>query len=604
LSAEHPRPLLRRDGWIDLDGSWDFALDRDAKWRRPADVAWDACIRVPFAPETPASGVGYEGFCTTFWYRRHVELPPPAPGERWVLHFGAVDHTASVWIDGVPVARHEGGYTAFQVDLAAIAPDGGAFELAVRAFDDPLDLAKPRGKQEWRAAPHSIFYPRTSGIWRSVWAERVPFASIADVVWHADFERFELGLDVALDGLDDGAWCLRVGVRAGDRALVDDVYAVERGRVVRRIALPDGFDERNELVWSPDWPRLLDATLTLERAFFFYIDSFEIYTARRSVGCERGRFTLNGRPYFLRLVLDQGYWEESGATPPDADALRRDVELAKQLGFNGVRKHQKTEDPRWLAHADRIGLLVFTELPSAHDFSPLAVQRGLAEWSEIVRAHRSHPCVAGWIPLNESWGVQGIAERPEVRAYAQALVATARALDGTRPVVGNDGWEIEGGDLICIHDYDQDPAALAARYRDDASIAAHLTGWSPMAGPAFRKRMLLDPTDVAGRPVLVSEFGGVGLSDDPKAWGYSMARDADDLLRRYASLSRALVASEALSGFCYTQLTDTYQERNGLARMDRAPKAPREKIHLATTGAYDPARSSASTNPASEKPTT
>jgi beta-galactosidase/beta-glucuronidase len=601
LSAEHPRPLLRRDGWIDLDGSWDFALDRDAKWRRPADVVWDACIQVPFAPETPASGVACEGFCSAFWYRRRVELPQPAAGERWLLHFGAVDHVATVWIDGVPVARHEGGYTPFAVDLAAILPEGGAFDLAVRAFDDPLDLAKPRGKQEWRSEPHSIFYPRTSGIWRSVWAERVPFASIADVIWSADFERFEIGLDVAFDGLDAGAWCLRVGVRASDRALVDDVYAVERGRVARRIALPDGFDERNELAWSPEWPRLLDTTLTLERAGGSVGDRVETYTAMRSVGCERGRFTLNGRPYFLRLVLDQGYWEASGATPPDADALRRDVELAKRLGFNGVRKHQKTEDPRWLAHADRLGLLVFTELPAAQAFSPVAVRRGLAEWSEIVRAHRAHPCVAGWIPLNESWGVQGIAERAEVRAYADALVATARALDGTRPIAGNDGWEILGGDLVCIHDYDQDAAALAARYRDDASIAAHVAGWAPMGGPQYRKRMLLDPPAVADRPVLVSEFGGVGLSDDPKAWGYSMAHDPDELLRRYAALCRALVGSESLSGFCYTQLTDTYQERNGLARMDRSTKAPQQLLGLATAGLYDPGRASASTQPLTEK---
>jgi hypothetical protein len=603
LSAEHPRPLLRRDGWIDLDGSWDFALDRDAKWRRPADVAWDACIRVPFAPETPASGVGYEGFCTTFWYRRHVELPPPAPGERWMLHFGAVDHTASVWIDGVPVARHEGGYTPFTVDLAAILPEGGAFDLAVAP-------STTRSTSRSRAANRNGAPRRTRSSTR---ARRGSGARCGLNACRSPRSRTSCGTPTSsasssgstsrwrVSTMAPGAcapWCVR------DQRARDDVYAVERGRVARHISLPDGFDERNELVWSPDWPRLLDATLTLERAGGGSLDRVETYTALRRLGFERGRFTLNGRPYFLRLVLDQGYWEESGATPPDADALRRDVELAKQLGFNGVRKHQKTEDPRWLAHADRMGLLVFTELPSAHDFSPLAVRRGLAEWSEIVRAHRAHPCVAGWIPLNESWGVQGIAERPDVRAYAQALVATARALDGTRPVVGNDGWEIAGGDLVCIHDYDQDPAALSARYRDDASIAAHLTGRSPMAGPAVRKRLLLDPPDVAGRPVLVSEFGGVGLSDDPKAWGYSMARDADDLLRRYASLCRALVASEALSGFCYTQLTDTYQERNGLARMDRAPKAPREKIVLATTGSYDPARSSDSTNPATEKPTT
>ena len=236
-----------------------------------------------------------------------------------------------------------------------------------------------------------------------------------------------------------------------------------------------------------------------------------------------------------------------------------------------------------------VSLFLASPLPVAAR-TPRAVERGLAEWSELVRAQRGHPCVAGWIPLNESWGVQGIADRTELRSYARALVEATRALDPTRPVVGNDGWEIVGGDLVCIHDYDQDPAALAARYRDAASIAAHLDGWSPMAGPHVQKRMLLDPPEIAGRPVLVSEFGGVGLTDDPAAWGYSMARDPADLVERYAALCRALVASGSLSGFCYTQLTDTYQERNGLLRMDRTPKAPLEHLVLATAGVYRPAR--------------
>jgi hypothetical protein len=553
---------------------------------------------VPFAPETPASGIAYTGSCLAFWYRRRVELSRPGPGERWVLHFGAVDHEATVWIDGQLAARHAGGYAPFAVDLDPLAPDGGALDVVVRAFDDPLDLAKPRGKQEWRDAPHGIFYPRTSGIWRSVWAERVPRVAIAELLWSSDFERFEIGLDAHVDGAAAGDWRLGLRLTAGDRVLADDVFRVERGRVARRLALPDGFDERSELTWSPEWPVLFDAELVLRDAEGRVADRVASYAALRSAGSERGRFVLNGKPYFLRLALDQGYWPESGLTPPDAAALRRDVELAKRLGFNGVRKHQKTEDPRWLACCDRLGLAVFTELPAAQDFSPRAAERGLAEWGEIVRAHRSHPCVVGWIPLNESWGVQGIAERPEIRAYARALADAARALDPSRPVVGNDGWEIVGGDLVCVHDYEQRPDVLATTWADDASIAAHLAGFAPVSGPAFQRRMLLEPPERGERAVLVSEFGGVGLSEDPKVWGYSMARDADELVARYAALCRALLRSPALSGFCYTQLTDTYQEANGLVRMDRSPKASPERLALATTGLYDAAHSPKPTEPA------
>lgn len=584
MSEEHPRPLLQREGWLPLDGIWDFALDRDARWCRPEEVAWDARIRVPFAPETPASGVAFEGEALAVWYRRRIEVPPLAPGERWLVHFGAVDHEATVWIDGRLAGRHEGGYTPFCVDAAEALPRGGTAELVVRAYDDPHDLAKPRGKQTWRAVPHAIWYPRTSGIWRTVWAERLPAAHLAALDWRADWKRFAIGLDAEASAPPGVELRLRVRLAAAGRVLVDDVCRLEGGRLARGFALPDGADERNELAWSPAWPRLLDAELTLLDAGGRPLDRVTSYTAMRQVACEEGRFTWNGRPLFLRLVLDQGYWPETGATPPGAAALRRDVELAKQLGFHGVRKHQKSEDPRWLAWADRLGLLVFPELPAAQRFDATAVRRGLAEWGELVRAQRGHPCVAGWVPVNESWGVPALTGDPAQRAYLRALVETARALDPGRPVAGNDGWEIVGGDLVCVHDYEQDPAVLATRWGGDEAIAAHLRGFAPVTGPAVRRRLLLEPGERAKRPVLVSEFGGVGLTDDPSAWGYSTARDPEELVRRYGALCAALARSEALSGFCYTQLTDTYQERNGLLRMDRTPKAPLARLALATAG--------------------
>jgi beta-galactosidase/beta-glucuronidase len=577
---------LRRTAWTCLDGDWEFALDREARWRHPAEVTWDARIRVPFAPETAASGVAFEGASLAFWYRRRLEVPPLAAGERLWIHFGAVDHESTIWIDGRRVGGHEGGYAPFHVDATDALPPGGTCELVVRAFDDPHDLAKPRGKQAWRERPHAIWYPRTSGIWRTVWAERVPTPHLSDLTWTADLDRFEIGLEARVCGADRGPLTLRVRLAAAGRLLVDDRCRVEGGRLARRFALPDGVDERHELVWSPDWPRLIDAELELQDASGGVRDRVASYTALRSIACEEGRYVLNGRPTFLHLVLDQGYWPDTGATAPDPDALRRDVELARAFGFNGVRKHQKSEDPRGLAWADRLGLLVFAELPAAQRFDDVAVRRGLAEWAELLRAQRGHPCLAGWVAINESWGVPALVHDPAQRAYVRALVALAQALDPSRPVVGNDGWEIVGGDWIGIHDYEQDPGRLAARWADDASIAAHLAGFAPVAGSALQRRMLLDPPERGRRPVLVSEFGGIGLTDARGAWGYSMAKDPEQLLDRYASLCRALVASPALAGFCYTQLTDTFQEVNGLATMDRTPKAAAERIALATRGIH------------------
>ena len=364
--GSHPRPLLQRDGWISLDGPWDFALDPEAAWVRPADVVWAGTIRVPFAPETRASGIHQTGFYRACWYRRRVDLPAVGPGERVRLNFGAVDYDTTVWADGQMIATHEGGYTLFHTFLTS-GPRGESVEVVVRAEDDPFDLTKPRGKQDWQLRPHSIWYPRTTGIWQPVWLEVLPAAAIAHIRWTPNMERWELGLEVALDGERRDDLRLRVCLRVGDLLLADDTYQVVAGEVHRRIALSDpGIDDyRNELLWSPASPTLINASIELLTPRGGRLDAVDSYTALRSIGIQGDRFVLNGRPLQLRMVLDQGYWPETGVTAPDDAALRRDIELVKAMGFNGVRKHQKIEDPRFLYWADVLGLLVWEEMPSA-----------------------------------------------------------------------------------------------------------------------------------------------------------------------------------------------------------------------------------------------
>jgi hypothetical protein len=283
----------------------------------------------------------------------------------------------------------------------------------------------------------------------------------------------------------------------------------------------------------------------------------------------------------LRLVLDQGYWPRTGATPPDVAALRRDLELARDLGFTGVRKHQKTEDPRWLAHADELGLMVWAELPSAYRPGPTATARLLREWPEVVVAHRGHPSVVAWVPVNESWGVQEVERDGRQRALVRALAETAHALDGTRPVSANDGWEALGGEILGVHDYEQDAAVLAGRYRTAADLD-RLASWRRPEGHLVD----LDRDGTRGRAVVLSEFGGVGLdvSGEPAGWGYVDARSPEDLLTRYRDHWAAVHASETLAGACWTQLTDTYQEVNGLLTMDRVPKCDLAELRRATTG--------------------
>lgn len=347
----YPRPQLVRDNWTSLNGSWDFAIDHGAEWSDRRTIDWSGKIEVPFSPETPASGVGETGFYRAIWYRRHFERPNLGAGERVFLHFGAVDYGATVWVNGTEVVCHQGGYTPFRADVTGALTESGPQELIVRAEDDPADLAKPRGKQDWKVEPHLIWYPRTTGIWQTVWLETVPSTFIDVLKWMCNFKRWEIGLEARIAGTYDSRLGLNVRMKVGEQILSDDTYSVVVGEVHRRIALSDpGIDDyRNELLWSPSSPTIIDVEIELHYPDGRVIERVKSYTALRSITAQGNRLILNGRPLVLRMVLDQGYWPESGLTAPNDEALRQDVILAKKLGFNGVRKHQKIEDPRYLS---------------------------------------------------------------------------------------------------------------------------------------------------------------------------------------------------------------------------------------------------------------
>ena len=284
----------------------------------------------------------------------------------------------------------------------------------------------------------------------------------------------------------------------------------------------------------------------------------------------------------MRSVLNQGYWPESHLAAPSRAALRREVELIKELGFNAARNHQKIEDPRFLYWADRLGLMVWGEVAGAYEFSPRAVHRLMAEWMDAVERDASHPSIVTWVPVNESWGVQEIRTNPAQQAYARSLADVTRALDPTRPVVSNDGWEHPSSDIITIHDYEGDGERLATTYADDAARAALVGG----IGPADRRVLVGGAVD-RGQPVMLTEFGGVNYQPGAQredGWGYTSASDGDDWVERITALYDAIRASSFLVGSCYTQLTDTMQETNGLLNADRSPKVPIEQIRRAVTG--------------------
>ena len=460
--------------------------------------------------------------------------------------------------------------------------------IEVRAEDDPNDLAKPRGKQDWRLEPHSIWYYRTTGIWQTVWLEVVPETYLASLRWAPDAERWEIGFDARLGGRSRHDLNLHVKLSLGDRVLADDVYAFNADEISRRIGVPDpGIDDyRNELLWSPEFPKLIDAALEMRDADGNVIDRVSSYTALRSIALLGNRFVLNGKPYRLQLALDQGYWRDGGLTAPDDDALRRDVELAKAMGFNGVRMHQKIEQPRFLYWADRLGLLVWEEMPSAYRFSKQTVERLTTQWTAAILRDISHPCIIAWVPFNESWGVPDLPDNPAQRNFVRAMYHLTKTLDATRAVIGNDGWEAVATDIVTIHDYDADPARLARRYASEGEgIGQVLRDERP-----GNKMLMLSEFTYQNQPVMLTEFGGIAYAPGERAhtWGYSRANDAGEFARRYYALMSTVRSLPLLAGFCYTQFADTYQEANGLLFMDRTPKFPIEQIAVATRGPRSP----------------
>ncbi|HYD76099.1 glycoside hydrolase family 2 protein [Ramlibacter sp.] len=579
----YPRPQLRRADWLSLNGAWRFRFDDDGRLGRPDEVAqWPLEITVPFPPEAEASGVGDRGFHKACWYQREFELQPGS--DRVILHFGAVDYAARVWVNGHLVATHQGGHTPFQADITQALDPGGRQTVTVRAEDDPHDLTKPRGKQDWQLEPHSIWYPRTTGIWQTVWLERVSPVHIRKIRWTPRLDSFALGIEALVEGDTGADTSLELELRHGERLLARDRYRVVDGEVDRLVVLSDpGIDDfRNELLWSPERPTLLEARLRLW-CDGKLVDEVESYTALRSANVLRDRFMLNGRPYVLRMVLDQGYWPESLLAAPSDDALRRDVELAKAMGFNGVRKHQKIEDPRYLYWADRLGLLVWEEMPSAYRFTRTAIERTVQEWSEAIERDYSHPCVIVWVPFNESWGVP---ELPTVRAHrhaVEALYHLTKTLDQTRAVIGNDGWESSATDIIGIHDYDSNIEHIRQRYGPEVEPEKLFDRRRPGG-----RVLTLDGYPHRGQPIMLTEFGGITFQARAEAgvkkiWGYTEVTDEETFAQLYEQLLQTVIYTALFSGFCYTQFADTFQEANGLLHADRTPKIPLERIRRITS---------------------
>lgn len=590
--AEYPRPQWRRERWRSLNGSWRFAFDDEDRglalgWHEldagtlEGDQSPLRCeVVVPFAPHTEASGLADTALHRVAWYARRFDAHDLLEaGERLLLHIGAADYQATVWVNGQHVASHRGGYTPVSADITA-AVRGRENVVVVRVADDHDDLSQPRGKQYWHEQSQYVFYRGTTGIWQSVWMEPVPASSIRDAHVVPVLEDACVDVTMTVSGAAVGS-TMRVTIARDEETMVLDTLLLTDTSVSRRWRLNEHLSARDAKVlefqgvatWHPGNPRLYDLTFEVLDAQGSVLDKVSSYFGMRSVSTHEGQVLLNGRPVFQRLVLDQGFFPGSGYTAPSDEAIRADIELAQQLGFNGARKHQKIEDPRYLYWADRLGFLVWEEMPSAFRYTADYVGQVTAQWQEAVVRDRNHPSIVVWVPMNESWGVPSVAfgSDDRQRHHLLAMYHLTKALDPTRLVVSNDGWEHAVTDLCTIHDY-SDPDTIRTRFEDrEVAVASR-----PLHHPVY-----VDGHEHHGEPIIVSEFGGVAL-DERGTWGFHTVTDSAALVKSYREFVAAVVSSPVVAGFCWTQLTDIEQEANGLLDAHRRPKADVDLVREAT----------------------
>ncbi len=581
---EYPRPQFVRDQWLNLNGEWEFEFDDsrvgDKECWYSSERAFARNITVPFCFESKLSGIGETDFHDVVWYRKKLELPQVYAGKQLILHFGAVDYASVVWVNGHKVAEHIGGHTPFAADITSAVRLGQDNVIVVKAEDHGKDYEMPRGKQFWERQSRSIFYTRTTGIWQTVWLEAVHSTRLERIKLTPDIDRKEIAIDAFFIGLHEasGKVELRALISFEGEAVAEETITVRRDRERRSIYLQDFYDHDMGRLWSPRKPCLYDLELVLLEDGQ-EIDRVRSYFGMRKISIEYGKVCLNNRPFFMKLVLDQGYFPEGILTAPSDEHLRRDVELTKAMGFNGARKHQKVEDPRWLYWCDRLGLLVWGEMANACDYSEKYVKRITSEWQEAVERDYNHPSVVAWVPINESWGVPNIAADQAQQHHALAMYYLTKSLDPTRPVISNDGWEHMTSDICTIHDYEWREAVLEERYS---------TAQKAVTADPARRRMHVGGTEYRGEPIQVSEFGGISFKkSDWEGWGYSGADSEEDFIRRLTAVIRPLLRSPVVQGFCYTQLTDVEQEINGLLTYDRQPKVPLETIRNILDGTFD-----------------
>ncbi|MGN0358610.1 MAG: glycoside hydrolase family 2 protein [Blautia sp.] len=578
---DYPRPQFVRENWENLNGTWDFGFDDDhvgekEKWY--VNFGGDKKIQVPFTYETKLSGIQDETRHDYIWYRRNIQVDGKRlEKENYVLHFEGCDFITKVWVNGELAGSHRGGYSRFSFDITNLLKDGEN-ELVVKA-EDSFDMQQPRGKQRWIDENFGCWYVQTTGIWKTVWSEYVPKVNLASVKMTPVLEQHCLELEYEVNA-PESCFGENLAVAATirfDGMLVNKIVTtVMAGHVETKadvfVRNDHGF-EWGVRTWSPEQPDLYDIEFELIKDGET-VDQAGSYFAMRDIRIDGPNILLNGRPLYQRLILDQGYWKDSHLTPPSEEALIEDIDKIHALGYNGLRKHQKTEDERFLYWCDVKGMLVWSEVASAYQYTDYAVAEFTREWMEIVKQNYNHPCIITWTPFNESWGISAVETRRDQQHFTEAIYHLTKSVDPYRPVIVNDGWEHTVSDIITLHDYEEVGEVLRKRYIEykDQIMTTEVYH-------SNHKSAMANGFEYKGQPVIISEFGGIAFNNDDSGWGYGNKVDTkEDFIQRFDEITTAVKELPYVSGFCYTQVSDVQQEINGLMDIDRNFKVEPEVI--------------------------
>lgn len=584
--AEYPRPQFERNAWINLNGEWTYSFDfggsgLEREWFK--STGFDQKIIVPFCPESKLSGVEYKDFINHMWYHRTISIPQDWANKQVLLNFGAVYYKSEIYIDGVFAARHFGGTSSFQVDITPYVKAGQTHNLVVYVESDVRSTHQPSGKQNLQFASYGCNYTRTTGIWQTVWMEAVHPEGLQSVQMIPDIDQQQLIIRPRFYKELGGK--LEVTLKDNGKVVSKETVAANS---LSTVILP----VKKMKTWSPENPFLYDVELRVIDKAGNVVDEVKSYAGMRKVHIEGKKIYLNNQPYYQRLVLDQGFYPDGIWTAPSDEALKKDIQLSMEVGFNGARLHQKVFEERFYYWADKLGYLTWGEASSwGMDCNDIETARNfITEWTEIVERDRNHPSILIWTPTNEEFWP----DRVQYPRLMQDLYKLTKAIDPTRPFHGTSGGSHIATDIWTVHNYEQDPAKLKDLLYNDGKLM-EAPKWEIQLMPKNIGYNGLKYTDQYtfpqykhDMPYLIDEFGGIKWNPSQQmesaqntSWGYGEPpHSLEEFYARLEGLVNTVLSlSDHVWGYCYTQLTDVEQEQNGIYYYDRSPKFDMKRIH-------------------------